>query len=58
VLLDPGTRPELRLEFSIAEGARKSAHVIRVNQIAPLGEGQTPMAMTDVGGVEYQVTIR
>ena len=52
VLLDPGTRPEVELQFSVAADARKGKHVIRVNQFAPLGQG-----MTDVGGVEYQVTI-
>jgi len=57
VLLDPGTRPELKLEFSMTSSARKSKHVIRVNQIAPLDAGQTAKVMTDVGGVEYQVTI-
>ena len=56
MLLDPGTRPELKLEFSLAAGARKSKHIIRVNQIAPLEASQTTN-MTDVGGVEYQVTI-
>jgi len=58
VILDPGTRPELKLEFSVGSNARKGKHVLRVNQIAPLNEGDNPAAMTDVGGVEYQVTIR
>lgn len=59
VLLDGGTRPELKLEFSVVNGARKGKHVIRVNQFAPLGQGQgkATAALSDVGGVEYQVTI-
>ncbi len=55
VLLSPRTRPELKLRFSLGAGYSKGSHVIRVNQFAPLGEGTRPV---DVGGVEYQVTIR
>jgi hypothetical protein len=57
VLLSPQTRPELKLQFSTGATVRKGSHVIRVNQFAPLADGQTK-ALTDVGGVEYQVTIR
>lgn len=56
VLLSPKTRPELKLQFSLGANTRKGSHVIRVTQFAPLGEGQSK-ALTDVGGVEYQVTI-
>jgi hypothetical protein len=54
ILLDPGTRPEVQLQFSVAPNAPRSRHVIRVNQFAPLEQADKP---TDVGGVEYQVTI-
>jgi hypothetical protein len=57
VLLSPRTRPELTLRFSLGATVRKGSHVIRVVQYAPLGAGQT-RALTDVGGVEYQVAIR
>jgi len=61
VLLDGGTRPVLKLEFSTVAGARKGTHVLRVNQIAPLDRGNPAISapvMSDVGGVEYHVTIR
>lgn len=59
ILLDPRTRPELKLVFSTTNAPRKGNHVIRVNQLAPLDTGQgTAAALTDVGGVEYQVSIR
>jgi hypothetical protein len=58
VLLSPQTRPELKLQFSAATGARKGSHVIRVNQFAPLDDTQPGTALPDVGGVEYQVAIR
>jgi hypothetical protein len=59
IRLEPRTRPELKLLFSTTTVPRKGSHVIRVNQFAPLETGQSaPTAMTDVGGVEYQVTIR
>lgn len=58
VVLSARTRPQLTLQFSTATGARKGTHVIRVNQFAPLGQGQSATALTDVGGVEYQVAIR
>ena len=55
VLLSPRTRPELKLRFSLGADYRKGSHVIRVNQFAPLGQ---ETRLVDVGGVEYQVTIR
>ena len=55
VLLSPRTRPELKLRFSLGANYSKGAHVIRVNQFAPLGDSTR---LVDVGGVEYQVTIR
>lgn len=55
VILSPRTRPELKLRFSLGADYRKGSHVIRVNQFAPLGENTR---LVDVGGVEYQVTIR
>lgn len=55
VLLSPRTRPELKLRFSLGAEPRKGAHVVRVNQFAPLGDSTRPV---DVGGVEYQITIR
>jgi hypothetical protein len=55
VLLSPRTRPELKLAFSLGAEYRKGAHVVRVNQFAPLGDSTRPV---DVGGVEYQITIR
>lgn len=55
VLLAPKTRPELKLRFSLVGEGTKGAHVIRVTQFAPLGDNTK---LTDVGGVEYQVTIR
>jgi hypothetical protein len=55
VLLSPRTRPELKLRFSLGAAYSKGSHVIRVNQFAPLGENTR---LVDVGGVEYQVTIR
>jgi hypothetical protein len=58
VLLSPRTRPEMKLQFSLGANIRKGSHVIRVNQFAPLSDGQSSKALTDVGGVEYQVTIR
>jgi hypothetical protein len=57
ILLAPRTRPELKLQFSVGSVPRKGSHVIRVVQYAPLGDGQT-RALSDVGGVEYQVAIR
>ncbi|TDV56491.1 hypothetical protein [Actinophytocola oryzae] len=54
VLLSPKSRPELELQFGVGASPRKGSHVIRVNQFAPLGENK----LADVGGVEYQVTIR
>lgn len=58
VLLAPRTRPELKLQFGLGASVRKGSHVIRVTQFAPLGADQPRTALTDVGGVEYQVTIR
>jgi hypothetical protein len=57
VLLAPRTRPEMKLQFSLGASPRKGSHVIRVNQFAPLSDGQSSRALTDVGGVEYQVNI-
>ncbi|PWW63281.1 hypothetical protein [Actinokineospora spheciospongiae] len=58
VLLAPRTRPELKLQFGLGASVRKGSHVIRVTQFAPLGADQPSTALTDVGGVEYQVAIR
>lgn len=57
VLLEPGARPEVQLEFSVVPNAEKGRHVIWVNQFAPLEQGNSTSELTDVGGVEYQVTI-
>ncbi|ONI76381.1 hypothetical protein ALI144C_37700 [Actinosynnema sp. ALI-1.44] len=59
IRLAPRTRPEMKLVFSTTTAPRKGSHVIRVNQFAPVENGQSaPAAAIDVGGVEYQVTIR
>ncbi|MFC4857935.1 hypothetical protein [Actinophytocola glycyrrhizae] len=57
ILLSPRTRPELKLQFSLGAEGRKGTHVVRVNQFAPLDDGQSGKALTDVGGVEYKITI-
>jgi len=58
IVLPGGTRPALKLVFSTTSTARKGAHVIRVNQFAPLDGQEGTAALSDVGGVEYQVNIR
>jgi hypothetical protein len=70
IRLDPRSRPAMKLFFSARTTARQGTYLVRVNQFAPLDAGVPANAvpaptsavpaptMSDVGGVEYQITIK